>query len=493
MDELDNYNEQHNQEADSSPIPAVTQPENIPEQKSDFFKEESYYSTHPLPPRMGDMYPQNQYAPPQNQYAQPQNQYAVPQTPRVNPQAANYQSFVPPNIPPQQNVIPQPSPEKKKKNTGLIICIVIIGVLLLSVIGISVLMSLDRDFNVGSHDTSDNDSSGVTKIELPVQSKPDVDEEDVDENGKYTPQGIYKLLSPAVVGITTYGEGGTFDPLGSATGIIISTDGYIVTNAHVVADAVEQKVTLIDNKEFIAEVVGYDVKTDLAVLKIDPKDYELSTAELGNSEELEMGEQVFAIGNPGGFTNSLTGGYVSGLNRDFTSPDGYSINCIQTDAALNPGNSGGPLINLYGQVVGINAFGYVGETGDYQSMNFAIAINDAIPVITDIINNGYVKGRIRIGIMFNEITPVTAEMYDTVPGLYIMEIDPTCDIAKTQLKQYDIITEINGKAVYDAATVQEALDGKKPGDIVKAKIYRKGITGEETEFEISFMLMELTE
>lgn len=507
--------------------------------QDDYYKQESYYDTHPIPQPVNINQPpyQQQYNTPyNNQYpaSYPQQQYGQvphPQNYRqpvyqqnVNPyqQQARPTQPVPPaypyqtpkysaanngggNLPPVNNnnqaATAATAPPKKDK-PAMIIAIVLVSLLVLSIIALVIILSLDfkdnpldavGSINISSSDDNSSQSSDDSAvIKLPTNDKPQITTTPASQpDGTYTPQEIYKMVCPAVVGVTIYGDGGALDQLGNASGIIISEDGYIITNAHVVEGAVSQKVTLADEKEFVAEVVGRDVKTDLAVLKIDPGDYKLTVATLGNSGQLEIGEQVFAIGNPAGFTNSLTGGYVSGVDRDFLSPDGYHINCIQTDAALNPGNSGGPLINVYGQVVGVNAFGYVGSTGDYQNINFAIAINDAMPVINDIINNGYVTGRIKIGIVFNELTPVTAQMYDVVPGLYIQEIDSACDIANTELKPYDIITELNGKSVYDVATVEEALKGKKPGDTVTAKVYRKTITNQVSEFTISFKLEEL--
>ena len=287
-----------------------------------------------------------------------------------------------------------------------------------------------------------------------------------------------------------YGADQSFTPIGQGSGIIISADGYVVTNAHVLENAAAQKVVLYNEKEYVASVVGIDSKTDLAVLKIEP-DEELTPAVLGNSDELELGEQVITLGNPGGLANSFSGGYVSGLNRQIkTSEYGLAMNSIQTDAAVNPGNSGGPLVNMYGQVVGIVSSKYVAE--DYEGIGFAIAINDALPIIQDIISQGYVSGRVRIGIYFEGITEETARMYGIKPGLYIKQIDPSCDIANSGLQVYDIITEINGKKVYDYETAMESIEGFKAGDEVTAKVYRKSIVGDETEFEIKFKLMEDT-
>lgn len=383
------------------------------------------------------------------------------------------------------------SPEKamppKRKDKGIIVVIVIICILVISALGIIAAICVNTTTTTQHTPPKDITNPNVN---IETNNKPDNIVVAPKPDGTYTPQEIYKLLSPSVVGVTIYGDGGMLTEMGNATGIIISKDGYIVTNAHVIEGASSQRVTLFDGKKFIADVVGSDTKTDMAVLKIDPKDYVLTTANLGNSNELETGEKVIAIGNPAGFTNSLTGGYVSYVNRELTVTDGHKINCIQTDAALNPGNSGGPLINEYGQVIGINAFGYIGDTGQYQGMNFAIAINDALPVIKSLITDGYVKGRIRVGIVFKELPPAFADQYEIPAGLYILEIDPTTDIAKTDLQLYDIITKVNGQSVHTKNDMIQVLNDKKPGDTVSAHVFRKTITDEIKEFDISFNLME---
>ena len=188
-----------------------------------------------------------------------------------------------------------------------------------------------------------------------------------------------------------YGEQRCF-PAGEGSGIIFSEDGYIVTNAHVVDGATSLKAILSDGTTYEAELVGSDTLTDLAVLKIDATG--LQAAEFGSSEDLRVADQVMAIGNPGGYqlNSSVTIGYVSALNRAISnSSTGYTMEYIQTDAAINPGNSGGALVNQYGQVVGINS-AKISATG-YEGLGFAIPAETAQPVISDLIEYGYVKDR----------------------------------------------------------------------------------------------------
>ena len=269
-----------------------------------------------------------------------------------------------------------------------------------------------------------------------------------------------------------------------ASGIIISEDGYIITNAHAVEDIKRFKAKLHDEREFEAAVVGIDTRTDLAVLKIEADD--LVPAVIGSSDDMKQGEQVIAIGNAGGFNDTVTVGYVSYVNREIQSYTNYPITCIQTDAALNFGNSGGALVNLYGQVVGIVVSKY-SSTGS-ENIGFAIASDFAVPIAEDLIEKGYVSDRPRIGIMYSLITPEYAAQLDVKPGMLISEISPDCDVANTDLQKDDIITELNGKQILTAQDVKNFQNTAKAGDKVTAKVYRKTITGEVTEFEIEFTL-----
>ena len=188
-------------------------------------------------------------------------------------------------------------------------------------------------------------------------------------------------MRPSIVGITVYTQKSSISPSGWASGIIMSEDGYILTNAHVVSNAAAVSVELDNGESYVADVIGYDTKTDLAVMKIDAEG--LTPAEFGNSDELRVGERVVVIGNPGGreLSGSAAQGIVSGVNRSL-SADSYSTSYIQTDAAINPGNSGGALANAYGQVVGISSARLASY--DYENICFAIPINTAKPIVEQI-------------------------------------------------------------------------------------------------------------
>ena len=211
-------------------------------------------------------------------------------------------------------------------------------------------------------------------------------------------------------------------------------------------------------------------------------------AVIGSSSDMLQGEEVIAIGNAGGFNDTVTVGNVSYVDREIKSYTGYPIKCIQTDAALNFGNSGGALVNLYGQVIGVVVSKY-SSTGS-ENIGFAISSDFAVPIIEDIIEKGYVTGRARIGIMYNFISPDTAEKMDVKPGLLVAEISEDCDVHNTELQVDDIITEIDGIQMITENSVKEFQNTHKAGETVTAKVYRLGFNGESEEFEITFKLEE---
>ena len=235
---------------------------------------------------------------------------------------------------------------------------------------------------------------------------------------------IAKKAGPAVVGIinrqqrTSY-WGQSTETTGSGSGIIIREDGYIITNQHVIEGATSVTVILSNNEEYEASIVGEDEKTDLAVIKINANN--LTAAELGKSSDLEVGEKAVAIGNPLGqeFAGSVTEGVISALNRTM-SVEGRQYTLIQTDAAINPGNSGGALVNSRGQVIGINSVKI--SSSELEGLGFAIPIDDAMDVIGELMQYGYVKGRPSIGIATREITALTARRYGLMEGVYIAQV-----------------------------------------------------------------------
>lgn len=331
--------------------------------------------------------------------------------------------------------------------------------------------------------------TGTTVI-LGLNSRPGT-EALTDETGKYTSAGICEAVGPSVVEILNFSDITFSVPVSSGSGIIMSEEGFIVTNAHVINQGKYIKVILSDKSSYTADVVGYDSKTDIAVIKINPGEKKIAPAVFGNSDEVIHGEQVMAIGNPGGLSGSISGGYVSGINRMIRADQtGREMNCIQTDAAISPGNSGGALVNMYGQVIGITSSKYVSSS--YEGLGFAITINDAKPIIEELIANGHIAGRFKVGISFYTITKEQAKETGLPQGLLIDTIDETCDIANSGLKREDIIVEVEGDKIIDYQTFMDAITGhgKGAGDTVHAKIARYDEKTKKADYiDIEFKLV----
>ena len=279
-------------------------------------------------------------------------------------------------------------------------------------------------------------------------------------------------------------------PSSQGSGIIISENGYIVTNAHVVSEAtLGIRVVLADGEVFDGVIIGSDQRTDIAVIKINTAG--LKFAAFADSDGVSLGEDVCAIGAPGGFANSVTKGIVSGLHRQIAAQNGdIKMDCLQLDAAINPGSSGGAIFNMFGQVIAISSSKLA--SSNYDGIGFAITTNAAKPIIESLMENGYVKGRIKVGITFyavNEQAAANAKV-EMRPGLYVVSVDDKCDIANTDLAPDDIIISVEGESITSLDALKALLDGKNPGDTVTARVYRPSLTGGGEEFDISFKLME---
>ena len=261
---------------------------------------------------------------------------------------------------------------------------------------------------------------------------------------------------------------------GSGSGVIISTDGYIVTNNHVVADADELTVTLNDNKEYSARIIGTDKTTDLALIKIDAKD--LPAITIANSENIKVGEWVLAVGNPFNLTNTVTAGIVSAKGRSLYQNGVESF--IQTDAAINPGNSGGALVNTRGELIGINAMLY-SQTGSFSGYGFAIPTSIMNKVVDDLKKYGTVQ-RAVIGIQGQDVKNYVDAQKDqskdvdlgTMEGIYVAKVLEESSAEEAGLKAGDVITAIDGKEMNKMADLQEYLAKKRPGDKVSVSYLR---------------------
>ncbi len=291
---------------------------------------------------------------------------------------------------------------------------------------------------------------------------------------------VYDKASPAVVSIlSTLQSGGYIQSQGtmsSGSGIIIRSDGYIVTNNHVVEGAASIKVQTIAGQSFDATVVGTDSRTDLAVLKVE-SDQALPYAELGDSSDIRVGDMALAIGNPlkEELAGTLTVGYISAINRSMVI-DGKQMTMLQTDAAINPGNSGGALLNMKGQVIGINTAKSTGY--DVEGLGFAIPINEAKPVIQSIMENGYVTGRPLVGIGGQTITEAIAKANNLPIGVYVRTVTAFGAAERAGIQVGDVIVEFDGQKIKTIDDINEIRDTHKVGDTIKVKLNRAGKTVE---------------
>ncbi|MGM9425022.1 Do family serine endopeptidase [Hydrogenophaga sp. MI9] len=268
------------------------------------------------------------------------------------------------------------------------------------------------------------------------------------------------------------GQGGTVEqPVrGQGSGFIVSSDGLILTNAHVVRDASEVTVKLTDRREFQAKVLGADPKTDVAVLRIEAKG--LPTLPMGSAKALRAGEWVLAIGSPYGFENSVTAGVVSAKGRAL--PDDSMVPFIQTDVAVNPGNSGGPLFNARGEVVGINSQIY-SQSGGYQGLSFAIPIEIATQVKDQIVATGKAR-HARLGVTVQEVNQALADSFklERPEGALVSGIEPDGPAAKAGLKSGDVILSFNGQPIGGSADLPALIGQSAPGEKVALEVVRQG-------------------
>lgn len=367
----------------------------------------------------------------------------------------------------------------KKKNGFKVFAVVLCCALFVSAIvfGVAGLNALVVNVDSTSSDTTQTVSTINEAPELVINNKPTNASGNVDNGSALSGERVYEKVSPSIVGIVVYSSETNTTASGEGSGIIISSDGYIVTNEHVIENAKLIEVVLNNSERYTAKLMGYDKQTDIAVIKIDATN--LVKAELGNSDELKPGEVVYAIGNPGGmeFANSITNGIISGVDRLITnSSTGYVMNCIQTSAAINPGNSGGALVDSYGRVVGISVAKL--SSVSYEGMGFAIPISDSVELIDDLIEYGYIKGRPLLGITYQAISSQVAQFYRIPSGLLVQGVDPESDAYAKGLRAGDTITAINGQNIESSSEVVALMAKCKAGDTIKITVYRNGHTTE---------------
>ncbi len=365
------------------------------------------------------------------------------------------------------------------------------------------------DETKASDESSTNSASSKKDSQLP--SLIDLASRD---DAKSVPDIVEEAM-PSVVGIAStfeyksnsnsafsWGWGSSSTPesneiKGTGTGIVMTADGYIITNAHVIYDdseyqcgkAVDVSVVFSDKSELEAKIVGYDTESDIAVLKVDADN--LTPATFGNSDELEVGELVIAIGNPLGFDlfGSVTSGIVSALNREISINE-KQMKLIQTDAAINSGNSGGPLLNSCGQVIGINSAkmsSNYSSSASIEGLGFAIPISEAKNIIDDLISYGYVTGKPQIGISCVDVDELYSRYYNIPQGIWVREVEGGSAAEKAGIKVGDVIIGIEGEAVSSIKEMNEIKNKYKAGDEITLTISRSN-----EDIEIKLVLQEVT-
>lgn len=295
--------------------------------------------------------------------------------------------------------------------------------------------------------------------------------DNIPQGGGMALQDIYIQNIPSVVSITCQSS----HSASSGTGVILSADGYIVTNAHVVENSSAVTVQLTDDRTFNARLVGCDDISDLAVLRIDCTD--LTPAQFGDSSTLRVGDTVVAIGDPLGaaFRGTYTNGIVSAINRD-VDMNGRTMTLIQTNAALNSGNSGGPLINCYGQVIGINTMkiGTFTDTAGVEGLGFAIPSTQVKEIVDQIISQGYVSGRPTLGISGETLSTFYQHYYRMPAGLYITEVDPGSDAARKGIQEGDMLLYLGDTRITGMEDLKTAVYDCQVGEVVEVIVYHKG-------------------
>ena len=289
---------------------------------------------------------------------------------------------------------------------------------------------------------------------------------------------IYRQNASSVVAITClirYNNNGQIsNSSASGTGFVITEDGYIVTNHHVIENASKITVTMADGTDYAAQLIGSNETNDVALIKIDATG--LNAVTIGSSSAMQVGDQVVAIGNAlGELSSSLTVGYVSGMDRD-VSTDGTIINMIQTDAAINSGNSGGPLFNAKGEVIGITTAKYSGTTSSgasIEGISFAIPMDDVIDMINDLRQYGYIRSAF-LGVMVWEVDATVAATYNLPQGVYVEEVTPGYCAEKAGVQAKDIIIELGGYSIRTMNDLSRALRSLEAGETVTMVVWRSG-------------------
>ena len=386
----------------------------------------------------------------------------------------------------------EPKPKKQKKpHKGLgkkIVAAVLAVALVAGSCGITAALvnsrwetkaqNMSNEFHSAIADLQQQINSSISVVPIPGNA--------VASGDLMTPSQVYAANVSSVVAISSTIQSNSFYGIseGTATGsgFILTEDGYVITNHHVVEGATAVSVITHDGTEYPASIVGTYKDNDVAVLKVEATG--LPAVTMGSSSELIIGDMVVAIGNPlGELTATQTVGYVSGKDRDVTT-DGSIINMIQTDAAINSGNSGGPLFNMYGQVVGITTAKYTGTSGSgatIEGIGFAIPIDDVMGIISDLIDYGYVTGAY-MGITVTDTDAESAAMFGLPTGAYVMTVEKDGAADRAGIQPKDIIVDLGGQEISGMTSLTRALRSYKAGDTTSVTVVR---SGSQLELEIT--------
>ena len=389
---------------------------------------------------------------------------------RYTPERGTQSEYIPGTY---TTVPPEPPKKKKGLSAGKIIAIVLVCSLLGGCLGVGATLLL------GNKRSGTTPAQSSTTVYVGERQTETVNTTRTDTSEQLTPREVYAQNVNSTVGITTsittnyWGYQTTSAASGS--GFILTEDGYILTNYHVIENSNSVQVTTYDNTAYSASIVGYDESNDIAVLKIDATG--LTPVVLGDSDELYVGDEVMAIGNPlGELTFSLTVGYVSAMDREVTLSSGTTMDLIQTDAAINSGNSGGALFNTYGEVVGITNAKYSSSSSSssasIDNIGFAIPINHVKGIVTSIIEKGYIV-KPYIGV---SVTSVSSEMisYGLPKGAAVKVIAEGSPAEESGLKVNDIVTAINGEEITTSSELVKIVSAAQPGDVLTLTVYRQG-------------------
>ena len=381
-----------------------------------------------------------------------------------------------PHEPPKQYV-PDP-PKRKRSGIGLVALCLCVSLLSGALGAAGVYAYMNRQSEVSEEEKNAVSFLEGQRVDSVIQSVK------VETGKLMSPAQVYAAYVNSTVGITTsvttnfWGYQSTSAASGS--GFVLSQDGYILTNYHVIEDSDSITVSMYDGTEYAAQLIGYDQSNDIAVLKVDAQG--LQCVVLGDSDNMNVGDSVLAIGNPlGELTFSLTSGTVSALNRDVTMSDGNTMTLIQTDCAINSGNSGGALFNLYGEVVGITNAKYSGSSGGgatIDNIGFAIPVNDVMDIVKSIIEKGYIS-RPYIGVSVSDVS-AESQSYGLPMGAAVRAVTQDGPAQQAGLQEGDIITHIDGSAVSGSSQLVKIIEDCQAGQQLTLTVYRRGKTQELT-------------